>query len=451
MTVHYSDRSRSIDYQECPRSFWFQYVLPNGTPISGIVPDKLNMDLTTGLGTHEGANHLLEGCSVDEAVGRALEGYGSWEGYWPIVKSRGFNLSAKEDAGYVAHEQASLVEALIRGWAVFGLPQIQERFQIVEAERDEYGTFVDGDFKLIWGMRGDALLLDRNTYDLFILSLKTKKEWKGNDDKKNRYDMQGLSETAVVEQRLRKWHDALETMSKTYLPEQQAQVSETLNIPGWFFHRWKAGAGPNVMGVKMDFMLKGQRREDKKDSGVYKYNNAMIRPWKRDDGFQNVDYAFRYEFKDAMGGNHRLGKGWDRINIWEDIGVKDWIGMLATQEVQNLEAMTGIADNFVFPTEYFRQEEEIEEWKEMRLFEEQRIARGIAESLPAVGTKLLRRKLNEHFPKYSNYPTDCTYCSFEDVCHGGIEAQFHDPMSTMKFAPRSGNHNAEKNLIQITS
>lgn len=463
MITHYSDRSRSIDFQECPRSFWYGYVFPNGTPTAGLRMDKLNMDLTTGLGFHEGCNHLLTGVDVDEAVKRALYGHEKWAGYWPLVKSQGFILETNEDAAYVAYEQAAMVEALIRGWAIFGLPQILERFEIVEAERDEYGVFELPDYnegphmtnregiKLIWGMRGDALLMDKNTLDLFILSLKTKKEWKGQkDEKKNRYDMQGMSETAVVEQRLRRWHNILENkevMAKI-IQEYGANpetplVIEGESIPWWFIRRFSAGAGPTIMGVKMDFALKGRRSEYPVGSGKYSYSNPLIRPWKRDDGLKGDGYAFMFEFKDEMGGNHRLGKGWNRINIWEDMGVKKWIELLATEEFQGMSPMTAIQKQFVMPADYFRQEDEINNWKEQRLFEERRIAKGITECVPAIGTPMLEHKLNEHFPMYSNYPTDCTYCPFESPCHDGIKAYMHDPMSSGKYAPRTPNHKAE--------
>lgn len=448
MITHYSDRSRSIDFQECPRSFWYGYVFPNGTPTAGLRPDRLNMDLTTGLGFHEGCNHLLLGVDVDEAVKRALYGHEKWEGYWPLVKKQGFVLEVNEDASYVAYEQAAMVEALIRGWAWFGLPQIKERFEIVEAERDEYGIFTmdnQGDpFNLIWGMRGDALLMDKNTLDLFILSLKTKKEWKGlKDEKKNRYDMQGMSETAVVEQRLRRWHELCEAHLVGKIPDASAMNHMIEKVPQWFVDRYKAGAGPTIMGVKMDFALKGRRSEWPLGSGKYAYSNPLIRPWKRDDGLKGDGYAFMYEFKDELGGNHRLGKGWNRINIWEDIGVKAWVNLLATESFQGMEPMIGIQKQFIMPVEYYRQETDIDNWKEQRLHEEIRIARGIKECVPTIGTKQLQSKLNEHFPMYSNYPTDCTYCPFEMLCHDGIESYLHDPMSSGKYAPRTGNHKAE--------
>src|SRR5690348_4947653 len=163
MQLHYSDRSRSIKYQECPRAFWFSYCQPNkDSQVPGIVPEKLNIDLTQGLTFHEGVNQLLTGAGVDEAVGRALEGYGDWKGYWPLVKSRGLFLADNEDASYVYHEQAALAEALIRGYALVMLPALVDRYEIVEAEMDEAAEFDLDGFRLIWGGRTDALLVDKD-------------------------------------------------------------------------------------------------------------------------------------------------------------------------------------------------------------------------------------------------------------------------------------------------
>lgn len=437
---HYSDRSRSVTYQECPRKFYFSYVQPTDGEVGGIRPDRLDMNLVVGGAFHEGINHILTGSSVDEAVGRALEGYQHWGGYWPMVKSRGLILDPQEDASYVAWEQASMVEALIRGYAYAVLPRLRERFEIVEAERDEHAVFTLGDFNLIWGMRGDALLMDKDTLELYILSLKTKKEWYGvKDEKVNRYDMQGLSETATVDQRLQRWHKALEEAGNNPVHE---------NIPDWFKDRYKTGASPVISAVKMEYALKGRRSEYPKGSGRWSYSNPLIRPWKKDDNLGRAQYAFLYEFQDEAGGNHRLGKGWNRINIWEDMGVKAWVEYLASAELQGRPVGEGITQQFVLPMEYYRNEDDMAVWQRQRLYEERRIAKGKSEVLAARGTPEFEDKLDEHFPMFSNYPTNCTYCEFEDICHSGIKAYLLDPMASQKFTPRVPNHRAE---LEITS
>lgn len=436
---HYSDRSRSVDYQECPRSYYFSYVQPTGGLVGGIRPERLDMNLIVGGAFHEGINHILTGSSVDEAVGRALEGYGDWKGYWPQVKAYGLILDPQEDASYVAWEQASMAEALIRGYAYAVLPDLLNRFTAVEAERDEHAVFTLQDFNLIWGMRGDALLLEKDTQELYILSLKTKKEWYGvKDEKINRYDMQGLSETATVDQRLQRWQE---------IYDRGGSEGDLVEVPMWFRDRAKTGASPVISAVKMEYALKGRRSEYPKGSGRWSFSNPLIRPWKKDDNLGRAQYAFLFEFQDEAGGGHRLGKGWNRINIWEDMGVKEWIQYLASVEMQGRPVGEGIRQQFVTPMEYYRNEEDMAVWLRQRLYEERRIALGTKEVLAARGTPEFEDKLDEHFPMYSNYPTNCTYCSFEDICHSGIKAYLLDPMASQKFAPRIPNHKAEINVL----
>ena len=135
----FTSRSAILTRQGCPRRWWWEYGLPNKSGAPGIVPTRLNMDLLTGSEFyHIGTENLLRGASVDEAVGRALEGDGSgWPGMWPLMKQKGLVLGEKEDAYYVAWEQASLVQALIRAYAIYALPKLHERFDIVEVEREK--------------------------------------------------------------------------------------------------------------------------------------------------------------------------------------------------------------------------------------------------------------------------------------------------------------------------
>ena len=81
---------------QCPRKRLLEYELPTGGS-GGVVPIRLNMDLVVGSAFHRGLQSLLlpyhvespVPTSVDDAVRDALEGAGDWEGYWPLVRSRG--------------------------------------------------------------------------------------------------------------------------------------------------------------------------------------------------------------------------------------------------------------------------------------------------------------------------------------------------------------------------
>jgi hypothetical protein len=447
----------------------------------------MNMDLLTGGAFHEGVNHLLLGSNVDEAVGRTLEGYGAWKGYWPQVKSVGLALEAGEDASYVYYEQAALIEALIRGYDYFALPQIKERFEIVEAERDESAIFSlqttvpllntstgkfelynppGKQFDLVWGMRGDALLMDKDTLGLYILSLKTKKVWKPvHDEEQNRRDMQGMSEIATVEQRLGRWQKILDEIKEdtkdfTFKFRMDKVKEWGEQIPSWFFERWKSGAAPLIDAVKMEFALKGIRKEYPEGSGRYTYFNPLIRPFKKAEDLSPViskrtalkaislgqlPYAIKWNFQDDLGGNHTLGKGWRSTSIWEDIGVKEWMGILAHESIQGFDPGYGIQQQFVLPMEYYRNEEDIDRWKRTILYEERRLAKGRQEVFQVLGQPGFEEKLDEHFPMHPDYPTDCYYCQFKGLCYGS-KGYMYDPLSSLTVEPRTPNHDAEKEI-----
>ena len=384
---------------------------------------------------------------VDSAVDLALNGNNTpeWVGMWPIMKKYGLQIEEGEDASYIAHEQASLAEALIRGYAEFVLPQLIERFKVVEVEREDLGVFElpceDGSeascgesYRLYWGMRGDALLMERASLDLYILSLKTTKEWGKKSDDSARHDMQGMSECATVEQRLEWWAKLLD-------------LGGLEDVPRWFRERHATGAPPIISGVKMEFALKGRRGESPKGSGRYYYENPLIRPWKKTDDLGRIThpYAFQYEFKDDMGGNHRLGKGWGRINIWEDIGVKEWIKLLKEESLQGFPPGRGIEKMFVLPFEYTRNEDDIESWKLEVLEQEKRVEEGRKELRGAreVGDlKQVERLLSKYFPKHTrscDWPSACVH---QIICFGPKE-YLHSPMSSMLYTIRVPNHQQE--------
>lgn len=448
----FSSRSALLTRQSCPRRWWWEYGIPiPGSQVPGIAPTKLNMDLLIGSGYHVGDEYLLKGHSLEESIGRALEGDGmGWPGVWPLLKSKGLVLGDKEDAYYVYHETASLVEALIRGFHYAVLPDLLTRFTVVEVERDGEEILSIGDvpdFQVRWGYRADALLLEKETQDLYILSLKTTKEWNKKKEDMGHRDMQGLSEVASVDQRLQRWNDW--------------QGDKHYEAPEWFRERQYLGASPHVFGVKMEYALKGSRREYPYGSGKYYYSNPLIRPWKKQEAEGppvkrrgkplvtanfSSPYAVNWEFQDDLGGNHTLGKGWRPVPIWEDMGVKNWMEILASESIQGLEVGEPIRQQFVSPIEFFRSDEAIERWKRKVVFSEHRNYLGRKAVLESTSPGEYESYLDEH---YDTHTERCDYpnkCPFQEICFGP-EAYLFDPLSSGSYEPRTPNHQNE--LIQI--
>lgn len=449
----YSDRSRLLAYQHCPRQRYFEYEIPTNGEVPGVVSTKLDLDLLVGSCFHRGVEGILidrkHGSeplyTVDDAVKLALDEF------WDAVKTRGGILGEGEDAYYVYNEHAALVEALVRGWEKFSLPQLLDRYVIVEVEEEYLGLFEIPGFKLHFGARVDALLMEKDTLDLHVLSLKTTKEWGKKPDDEARHDMQGLSETEVVDQKLRRWHEELSNV-----PNQEAGWEKAVpHIPKWFIDRSTAGAAPQVAGVKMEFALKGRKSEYPEGSGRYSYSNPLIRPWKKDDGLNSTQWAFKWEVKDDFGHSHRLGKGWLRVNIWEDIGVKAWIDILASETIQGFAPGTGIAGQFVLPMEYYRNDEDIADMKIEVAFQEKRIAEarralrlGMVDRVIKIGYPDTHDMiLREQFPKHRKSCDWPKKCAYQDICYGP-KAYVHDPISSQIYQIRTPNHPIEIELTK---
>ncbi len=482
MNEFYSDRSTCVTEQKCPRLRWYSTLYPHNNLLEvnapGVVPDVLDINLTLGSAFHVGIFHLLNGVGLEETIGRVLEGdTNGWEGYWPMVRKMPFRLEEGEDTSYVYFEQAAMVEALIRGYYYFALPKLLDTYEVLETEYDEQAYFSDPtvpDFRLRWGIRTDGLLRDKQTDNLFILSLKTAKEWDRNKEENNRTDMQGLTEMGAVEQRLKRWHEILTKVPSDILKAEDSGnkinnesnsrkvqvISGYSEIPMWFVKRFLDGGDPVIAGVKMEFALKGYRSQYPKGSGLWVYSNPLIRPYKRADDLyikkrSNAtnsvvgDYAFSWNFTDDLGANHTLGKGWRTINIWEDMGVKNWIEYVMENSIQGFQPGYAIEKQFVLPIEYTRDEQEVKRKIRQIVNQEYKVSLGAEKVIDALHNhpEDYIEQLDIHFQQRQDYPHSCSWCSHKTICLG-LDSYKFDPLSHPGFIPRTSNHQKAE-LIQI--
>ena len=280
-----TDRSRFLKHQECPRGRYFNYEYEG----KGLAPTRLSIPLATGQYAHEGLAHLLQRPDdVEGAIAAAVEGYER------AVAARGLAVPASDGANAVYREQRALIEALIRAYAARQLKPLLHNYRVLEVEREDQlpmGLVRLGDHKrpLVWMSRADALLQERTTGDLYIQSFKTAASWDRRRSAENHHDVQGLSEMAAVEARLTSWAAALKDGTGE-------------EVPAWFAELYAAhGHTPPVMGVRMEFLLKGERREDKWNPGRWVQWSPLIRGWRRPDvdpGSSGWEYAWRYEWKE---------------------------------------------------------------------------------------------------------------------------------------------------------
>jgi hypothetical protein len=142
-----------------------------------------------------------------------------------------------------------------------------------------------------------------------------------------------------------------------------------------------------------------------------------------------------------------LGKGWNRVNIWEDMGVKAWVEYLTGNEIQGFPPGYALEQQFVLPFEYFRNEDDMEDWEDEVIEQEKFIAEG-REALKFGGETHSSRDWKRVMAKYFRKQTSAcdwpTKCSFQEVCFGP-KAYLHDPISSGLYQIRVPNHKTELN------
>jgi len=429
----YTDRSRTIERQRCPRARYWGYEYRG----RGVAPVRLSIPLAVGTYVHQGLGVLLaqvrdgqpgQPVDVEAAVHMAIFGYDD------LIYKRGLNIEQGGEIQFTYQEQRALIEAMIRAYAIRKLPLLLEEFDVLEVEReDEFklgrvlvprlqGPFMvyrsDGtpdvvdEGPLVWMSRADGLLRRKADGDLYVLSYKTTGDWDNRKEAENSHDMQGLSESAGIESRL--------------------------------------GAG-TIMGVKMEFLLKGSRLKNKVNNRYEQYS-PLIRAWRR-QGITGDDdsYAWRYEWseEDPQTGfikNHRLGKGWTPFFAWElRGGVRGWIDRLATGTVQP-EAGDALDAQFITPIPYFRHEDDIVRWRRQVEARETETARASREIRRLDGHPFeeIEPLLDQHFEQHTRACDWPVKCPFQDLCFGGAA---YDPVGSELYIWREPHHKPE--LVQI--
>jgi len=432
-----TDRSRVISYQTCNRKRFLSYHLSG----LGIQKDSLNSNLFIGSCVHRGLEILLQEAQAnisaksfqtDLAVFKALEFFD--EG---IQKSP---FDDEGDANFLYFEYRSLVEAMIRVYALVGLPELLKEYEILEVEKelefwlvepskpfDKYRSNNFGRSEeegILFLSRPDAILRRRSDGAILVLSYKTSATYDAKlNDLQNKYDMQGISETIAVE----RWLEA-------DYEERLGKQKENPTPEGYLdtFSR------PKVKGVKMEFLIKGS----KVGTGQYKgqINNFLIHPYQNEKVGTGVDDLVpQYEFENEFGEKKRLGKDWRKVNIWElgDEALKEWIELLWNDNPQLLKSMV------VVPDVYYRNEEDVQDWLDSTIAQEGRVAIALR-NLYGIPKEIESLRLNVEFPKYRH---SCfsynSRCGFWEICWLGLSPNCAD------FVPRIPNHEAERNLYQI--
>ena len=408
MAQYYTDRSRAETYQECPRLRYLSYEYRG----RGVVPETLSLALTIGSSIHRGIADLLLGKDIEGVVGEVLEDFVG------LVRQRALDLGTDEDQFDAAKEQAALLEALLRGWAECRLPRLLTEYQVIDVEGEEECSLGGKDKSLIWMSRPDAVLRHRGTQELTIYSIKTCAQWDQRAADQHELDMQGMSETYAVEQRL----------------------------------------GEPVTSVQMDFLVKGRRDEFPRGSGRRRQASPLIRGWRQSFGAPMSDrYAWSYSWTSDDGTRHRLarngGGAWQPYSPWHEgeMGLQAWFDLLRAGNVTPSTGENILESQFVTPPPHYRIQEDIDEWLVSTQTQEARVKIGAAvvENARKKGPKAFRLALAEHFPKNAracnfHYGGRCPFHkASHDVCWTGLNIHEQDPVESGNFLWRVPHHTPE--------
>lgn len=461
MTTFYTDRSRQIAHQSCPRARYLEY----GWGGTGIRKVRATIPLATGTWTHEGLADLMvqvmelerasggdpnawQRVDVERAVKVAITGYKA------EVKARGLDIELGEDGAYVADEQIALVEAMLRAYAKHGLGELMEQYRVLEVERDEcwpdFVTLANGD-TMTMQARADGLLQERSSGDLYILSFKTAAGWDHRKDADARHDVQGLSEAAVCERRLQNAWRGMRAADGS-VPYPTDDLLQSLGVDRELHKRLAEMVDlPRIMGIQMVHLIKG-RREQQGDGGPYVTQSHLLRGWYQ-DGVTERKYAWRFKWEGpdtwpdtGRLRGHTLGKGWTKFDVWssEEVGgVAGWIEMLASGAVQE-EAGNALETTYVQPLPYFRQDKDIQSWIRQTKGQEARVIKTMidAEIVRASGPEYLEAFLDDNVIQHKRSCDFPSKCQFQEVCYGD-PSMLIAPFSTGLYQPRVPHHQGE--------
>lgn len=479
---HYTSRSAVLCYNTCHYKRYLQYEL-EGT---GYTTEAISLDLLIGTVVHRGLQHLLEHCRQEHpdgsfepaCVDQAVE-----EAYiiWRDILSK-HQLALKSSAEYdrldwIIAEQESLFEGLIRAFAARRLPFLLEEFEVLEVEHEE--VYKDFSSVVTFLGKADGLLRRKSDNKLVILSIKTTSEYADVTTRDILHDMQGVSEWVIVQDRLDK---AFEFLLKFKNEKGQIQVTDELFRLGIsvgvlnYLMKLNIGEKPEIFAIQYEYLIKGQRKQEPAYSGTYKQNSFLCHPMKFDAPmtiFTGVNFGIQvnpdeYKWKPAKG---KPPKGWEKVDIWNDIGIKAWIEMLCTGSIQpeeghpfdvKIDDKGHISGGVLYtPDLVIRHPSEIEEWKVSTRFQEENIVKHLNE-LKDIADRIIeiegdvdlinlveeelellkieyKQKIWKYFPKntlscHNYYGKDCSYVKH---CH---EQQSLETLIECGFLIRRESH-----------
>ena len=509
----YCDRSRYETAQSCLRRRFYEYHFGG----MGITSARKPLPLAVGGSVHVGLAELLRWGVAgsdphhgqhmeDKAVAAALADFSQHENAIDVdtgeIASRA-TLPADAPAlsemdAYLYREQSALVEGMVRAYARRRLRPLLEQFEVLEVERegewllsqwaeDEYVPAADASHMVpreLWFMsRPDALLRERESNQLYLLSFKTAASWDVRKARDAEHDMQGLSEGIEIERRLGHAWTALHNEKVMDRGDLTMEVIKAYNLgTATANYLFALDAPPRILAVRYEYLLKGERWKDKELSARFgcemrSQKSHLIRayfahsvPQRGEAGYKIGDTCWSWEYTREDGRESKLAwQNWDSRAVWEHGTVKAWIDKLddAAPTMSGEDSTVGMEPRllgykcdaqamgvtrehpldaiFIPPVTVYRSEDDLRDLVDQMEASERRIAEGVAAVREAEATRdagEIRHALNVHFPmsrRACEYPSTCAYSK---VCYGGEDIR-RDPVGSGLYKIRQANHPQE--------
>ena len=423
------DRSRILDYQHCPRKRYYGFHFNE----AGIQRKSKSLPLVFGGAFHEGMEVLLSsgpndvnmetGCVthtpyvLDKAVARALQFIDQ------SFASRGVDLGEGESASlYALNEQKAIAEGLIRGWWAYEGERFLSDFEVLEVEQEGRAELGDGITLLF---RPDAVVRERLTNDLYIVSWKTESSHGAWSMQRATTDMQSMSEVWGVENKK-------EFCSICH----GSGVTDGGEACTDCWGKGKVPMNVQVEGVLYKFAVKGTRKMDDY-LGFKVQDTPLAYGWTRKGADGSTEWAWRYKWASEEEGRkfEQLPKGFHKVSIWDNYpgGVKAWVEALAGQTVRpfHLNALEGL---FPQALPVSRRGDEIESWRRQVVGQEKRVRAGYGTAMSPE-----RLALDVLWPQHTH---SCfsynSRCPFYDICFTPAIAA--DPIASGLYQIRIANH-----------
>lgn len=524
--VAYTSRTPAETYLRCARRRYLSQHL-GGTGIESI---RRPLPLAVGASVHKGLAALLLGHGEDRAVMEALEDFqkailagldaedtipepdaatGTSATAAAMPATFGDPIIDAEFAGqtvanraaydaYLAEEQSALVEAIVRAYARRRLPALLEQFEVLEVEREgewrlaqidkpinirptphnysrfnniSGGTEWDIDTtELVFQSRPDALLLERDSRQLYLLSFKTTASWDSRKARSAEVDMQGLTEGIEIERRLGEWWERIRY--PMLVSEQDGSVAEIpeTDIPKPIAAYLRScPAPPRILGVRYEYLLKGSRGVDKDLSARFGFEcrsqrTHLTRMYKGQGKAANASPCWSWDYIKDDGSVSKLAwQNWKSAPVWESMPIREWIDKLdaTAMAMSGEDATAGLGPRelgyqsdaqsvgytathpldeiFLPPIVVFRNEDDLRDLVDQLAEQETRIVEGVAAIEACQDEGERRHLLNKYFGMNRQscyYPSTC---AFTKICFGGEDIR-RAPLDSGLFQIRVKNH-----------